>query len=251
MVRIAAALGQHVHMPARRAARFSRIIGGLHLELGQRVHRRRERIGHGVVVHYLDAIQEEAVGGVARAIRGKARAAEGAIGLADRSAPAPYRDGTRRAGLRARNQLRQLDEVAPVEGQVDNLLRVDDRAHGRILRLQRGAIRLHVDRLRDAAHLDLDVDAGGDAYLQGKTGYAAGLEALLRRIYVVLAGGKKREAVAARLIRGGFTHGVGLGAGGLHLDVGHQSARGVGDNAGQGGGGLLRPGGEAERVNEK
>ena len=65
VIRIRAALGDHVDLAARRSAVLGRIGTSLDLELGQRVDRGRKRVGHGIIVHLLDAIQVEAVGSVA------------------------------------------------------------------------------------------------------------------------------------------------------------------------------------------
>ena len=91
---VAAALGEHVDVAAGGAAGFGGVVGGFDLELGEGVDGGGEGVGHGVVVHDFDAVEEEAVGGVAGAVGGEAGGAEGAIGLADGAAAAADGDGT-------------------------------------------------------------------------------------------------------------------------------------------------------------
>ena len=71
-----------------------------------------------------------------------------------------------RARLHAGNQLRELDEVAAVERQVDDLAAVDHCADGGVLGLQQRGVSLDVDRLGDFADLKLEVNPRGLSDLQ-------------------------------------------------------------------------------------
>src|SRR5206468_10556675 len=81
------------------------------------------------------------------------REAAGGVRGSYGAARAAYRDRTGGAGVDARNELRELDEVASVQGQVYDLLAVDDFADDAVLRLKLCATlgRLDGDGLADLA----------------------------------------------------------------------------------------------------
>ena len=118
------------------AAVFRGVGAGLHFEFGERIDGRREAVRHRVVVHDFDAIDVEAVGGVAGAVADGRGGAEGGVGLADGAAAAAHGDRAGSAGLHAGNQLGELDEVAAVQRKIHDLAGIDDGADAGVLGLQ-------------------------------------------------------------------------------------------------------------------
>ena len=139
-------------------------------------------------------------------------------------------------------------KLRTVQGDGDDLLRVDDRADGGVFGLENGGGGGNVDGFGDGADFNLDVDTGGNTDLECEVGDAAGLETFLISFDGIVAGGKEGEGIAARFVRGGFANGVGLGRGGLDADVGNGCAGWIGDDSGQGRGSLLG-GGSGSQAN--
>ena len=237
---VASPLGEHVDLPARGAAGLSRRVAGLDLEFGERVHGRRKRVRHRVVVHELDTVDEIAVRRVTRAVGGHRGGAERRVLLADGAAPAPDRNRAGRARLHARNQLRELHKVAPVERQVHDLGAVDHGAHGGVVGLQGHGVGLDSDRLGDVADPELHVDARRLLHLQRDAVNLLGLESSGNGGDRVVSGGQERERVAARLGGPGFANCVRRQVGGRDRHIGDNGSGRVCDGPRQGRGGLLR-----------
>ena len=194
---VGAALGDHVDLAAGRAAVFRGIGAGLDFELGQGIDGRREAVGHGVVVHDFDAIDVEAVGGVARAVGAGGGGAVGGIGLADGAAPAAHGDGAGSAGLHAGNQLGELDEVAAVERKVDDLGGIDDGTDAGVFGLQEGGGGAHLHRFADVTDFEAQIETGGLFHLQGHILGACHLKAGLGGSHAVGTGRKVGQGVGA------------------------------------------------------
>src|SRR5204863_4867078 len=75
--------------------------------------------------------------------------------LADGASSATDCNRARSPRLHARDQLRKLNEVAPVEWQVHDLGAIDNGAHGGIVGLKSDGKSFNVDRLGDVADPEL------------------------------------------------------------------------------------------------
>ena len=142
---ITSALGDHVHLTAGGAAKVGGIGTGLDFELGNGIDGWGERVGHCVVVHEFNAINEIAVRGIAAAVGGHPGGSERSVLLTDGTASAANGDRARGGRLNARDQLCELDEVAAVQRQIDDLRSVDDSADRGGLGLQQGGGGLDVN----------------------------------------------------------------------------------------------------------
>ena len=236
---VGAALGQDAYLAAGRPAVLRRKGAGFHLELRQRVHRRREGVRHGIVVHHLDAVQIESVGRVAAAVGRSGGGAVRGVRLPHRSTAPPHRDGTGGARLDPWNQLRQLDEVASVQGQLHDLRAIDHRAHRRILGLQQRPRCADVHAISHAAHFQGEVGARRLAHLHFHRLNFLGLETFQSRRQPVLASRQEWDGIIAGLIGSRLARDVGGQIDGADGHAAHGRARWIHHGPQQGRRGLL------------
>ena len=133
---------------------------------------------------------------------------EAGVGLTYGAATSTNSDRCRRAWVGSGNQLGELDEVASVEWEVDDLVGVDDSADDGIFGLGGNGNRVDLNDLANRADFQLGVDAGSLAHLERNAFQSAGLEA--RRFYgdCVAAGGEEWNVEVSGSVRGDGAYGV-------------------------------------------
>ena len=208
---------------------LGRVGPGQHLELAHGVQDRPvQRLVGGLVV-VVDPVLDVVVGDLA--VAGHVEAAAEPEGGVLR--------GSEDVGLK----LGELQVVAAVERQLDDLLLVDHVAERHVLGLDQGRFGRDLDGLADAADLEADVDAGLLSGLEHDSPPDLFLEAGELDREHVLAGHELRDDVVARdvgLGRAGF---IGAGVGGRDLCAGNRPAGFVGHTPEERGADPLRVGG--------
>ena len=109
----------------------------------------------------------------------------------------------------ARHQLRQLNKIAPIQWQIDNLSGVDHSADSRVFRLQQGRFAGDSERLSYAAEPESDVDAGRLIQLQNDLADLVNLKAFLGDGEAIVASRQVGKRIASSGIRAYFAGGVG------------------------------------------
>ena len=141
----------------------------------------------------------------------------------------------------ARNECRQLHEVAAVHGDVLNLPTGNDFFHGRALGLQLHGGIGDLDRLGHLAQFECHVDDRAVADVQDEAAAAERLESARLDLDRVGADFKGRRRVRADLVGRDVRHGTGLLAGDRDFGTRDHRPGRIGDDAGNGGG-VLRAG---------
>ena len=206
VILIRSALGGDVHL-RRLATEFSRIHAGLDLEFLHAIDRGQERVGVEVDVLIDDAVERVVV--VFAALTGDRKVLRRAI------APLPAAGATAAAArvIRAHvlAQRHQVDEVAPVERQLEDLLVVDDRSNGSIgdvdHRCAAGDLHGHLH----GTQLQGEIETGRLLHLQFDSVKDFALKALQVHSDVVHTRQQVRKHVATSRVGLGFTGRVGLG----------------------------------------
>ena len=212
----------HVDQRRRLAAELRRVHRLLNLELFDRVDR---RIDHQVVEQFVrDLGAVEQVDVVARALA--ADVGQRARLLQRFASCAARRDDDGVA------QLRQRQQVAAVDRQLDDLAVLDDVADLGGRRLQEGRVGLDLHRFRDPEHPERELDVERAAHLE-HDGEPPGREGSVQRRHQVPASDAKRREKEPAFTIGHARHGraaVGMRRG--HGRVGNRRPRDVADDAG-------------------
>ncbi len=145
----------------------------------------------------------------------------------------------------------ELEIVAAVEGEFDDALVFDDGAEGGGVGIDEGDGGFDFDGFADVADLEGDIDAADLGDLEFDAGADLGGEAGAFDAEGVEAGAEGGEAIDAFLVcRGGAGGGIG-GVGYGDVGTGDDGTSGIGDGAGDFGGGNLREAGDGGAEPEK
>ena len=190
---IGAGLRDHVDDAAARASDFGRVAVGVHLELLHRILAEAVRIPARAAA--AGGLSEEyivAVGAIDQeAIRGAALATEGKIAAAGRVA----NDAGRKGG--------EVEEVAPVNGQIADLLRRYGGAGLRTRAFDQRRLGRDADGLLHGADFKRYVNGGHSTDVQREAGALRNFETLMFGAYIVSADGQPWKCVLPGLIRVG------------------------------------------------
>ena len=199
---------------------LGRIRGGLLLEFLNGVNRQNDRRGAQRRVGVGSAVEQEVVG-----------SRPGAVDT-DGSTSVPTHRALLAPSLhRSVAEEKQLQETAPVERKLGDLLLADRVAYGSSFRIDRRGDRGHLDRLGDLADDHVEVDAQGLIDVQPDVRPAGLLKAFQVRLDGVESDRQERKRVVAALVRRGFPGQAGFLADDGDVRAGHDRPAGVGEGS--------------------
>ena len=211
------ALGDDVDLGSAAAAELGVVDVGLDLELLDQVDAGGEVHAGGAALLIHDAVDHGVVGVVGHPVGGDAA-----------SAVFHVSDG---GPLNSGRQFRQLQELAPVQGQFQHLLPLDDFADRRLVGGDDGSDPLDGHLVRDLADLQFHVDPRPLVHLEDDSLNRFGFEAGQHGPNRVLPGIEIHDPVVAILAGDHDPGHAGPGGGDLHLGAWHDRAGLVGNGA--------------------